>query len=149
MAIRKLSDVAKRFYNGYLQLHSADVTRQKFKTVFKHRFRDIHTDQYHFIELQTSWQGRNETPKNLQTGAGYCWKKIICKVGDPLTQRIHYENAERMLLGGFVAGLIRVPGRPVRYANPQTLQALKIALSVQHAEIQIKHEVLHQIRQFG
>jgi tRNA A37 N6-isopentenylltransferase MiaA len=59
-------------------------------------------------------------------------------VDEPLAQRIHRENAERMLLASFVAGLTGVLGRQVRYAKPQTLkQALKIALSVQEAE---KHE---------
>jgi hypothetical protein len=44
-----------------------------------------------------------------------------------------------MLLASFVAGLIRVPGRQVGYANPQMLeQALKIVLSVQVAEKQEK-----------
>jgi hypothetical protein len=42
-----------------------------------------------------------------------------------------------MLLASFVAGLFGLPGRQVRYANPQTLdQALKIALSVQETEKQ-------------
>jgi hypothetical protein len=66
-------------------------------------------------------------------------QKIIGKVGDPLTQRIHCENAEQMLLASFVAGLTGVPGRQVRYAKPHAMeQVLKIALSVQEAERQEK-----------
>jgi hypothetical protein len=60
-------------------------------------------------------------------------------VDDPLALHIHYENAERMLLASFVAGFVGVPGRQVRYANPQMLeQASKITLSVQEAVNQEK-----------
>jgi hypothetical protein len=48
---------------------------------------------------------------------------------------VHQENAERMLLATFVAGLTGTPGRQVRHAIPQTVQqALQIAISVQEAE---------------
>ena len=40
------------------------------------------------------------------------------QVDDPVAQRIHYENADRMLLAGFVAGLTGIPGRQVRFSNP-------------------------------
>ena len=47
-------------------------------------------------------------------------------------QRVHNENAERMLLSSYVSGLTGGAGRQVRYSNPGTLeQALQIALSVQ------------------
>ena len=139
VAILKLTDAAKQFYNGCSELHLADVTWHKFKSVFRHRFRDVHTDQYHFTKLQTARQGRNETPREFADRCRALSQKIICKVDDPLAQRIHCENAERMLLASFVAGLTGVPGRQVRYANPQTMeQALKIALSVQEAEKQEK-----------
>jgi len=55
----------------------------------------------------------------------------------PFAQRIHRENAERLLLASFVGGLTGVPGRQIRYANSQTKeQALTIALSEQEAEKQ-------------
>ena len=42
-----------------------------------------------------------------------------------------------MILASFVAGLAGVPGRQVRYANPQTMeQDLQIALSIQEGEKQ-------------
>jgi len=60
-------------------------------------------------------------------------------VDDPVAQRIHNENAERMLLASFVTGLTGIHGTQCRYANPQnTDQALRIALSVQEAERQEK-----------
>ena len=139
VAVLKLTDTARQFYNGCLELHTADVTWSKFKSVFKHRFRDSHTDQYHFMKLQTARQERSETPQQFADRCRALSQKIVCKVDDPLAQRIHYENAERLLLASFVAGLTGVPGRQVRYANPQTMeQALQIAITVQEAEKQEK-----------
>jgi tRNA A37 N6-isopentenylltransferase MiaA len=61
----------------------------------------------------------------------------MVKTDDAQAQRVHRENADRMLLASFVSGLTGTPERQVPYANPQTLdQVLKIALSVQEAEQQ-------------
>jgi len=66
-------------------------------------------------------------------------RKIICKVEEPVAQRIHNENSERMLLASFATVLTGDSGTQCRYANPQNMdQALKIALSVQEAESQEK-----------
>jgi hypothetical protein len=73
----------------------------------------------------------------------------MCKVSDPLFQHIHRENIERMNLARFVASLAGVPGKQVRYANPQTMQqALTIVLSAQEAE---KQERFNEIfyKKFG
>jgi hypothetical protein len=61
----------------------------------------------------------------------------MCKVDDPVAERIHRESADRMLLDSFVVGLTGVSGTQVRYAKPPTTErALSIALSVQEAENQ-------------
>jgi hypothetical protein len=61
----------------------------------------------------------------------------MVKVDDPRIQRVHRENAERMLLASFVSGLAGVVGRHTRFSNPQTIEdALRVALSVQEAEKQ-------------
>ena len=91
------------------------------------------------MKLQTARQGRNETPLQFADRCRSLSQKIIRKVDDPAAQRIHIENAERMLLSSFVNGLINEQGKYVRIANPQTIdQALKIALSVQEAVKQEK-----------
>ena len=90
IAILRLSDVAKEFYNGCLELHTPDVTWQKFKDVFKHRFRDTHTDQYHFMRLQTARHSRNESIQEFADRCRALAQKIVCKVDDPVAQRIHY-----------------------------------------------------------
>ena len=52
---------------------------------------------------------------------------------------MHRENAERMLLASYVAGLNGVPGRQVRYASPVSVEeAIRIAVSVQKAKKQEK-----------
>ena len=84
VAVLRLTDSAKQFYNGCLELHSPDADWQKFKTVFRNRYRDTHTDQYHLLKLQTARQGRNETPSEFTDRCQALSQKIICKVADPL-----------------------------------------------------------------
>ena len=137
VAILRLSDASKQFYNGFLELHSQGFTWQIFKEVFRRRFRDIHTDQHHFMRFQTAWQSRNESPLDFAERCRAFSQKLVYKTDDPVAQRVHYENAERKLLTSFVTGLIVTPGRQVRYASTLNVdQALKIALSVQQAEKQ-------------
>ena len=90
----------------------------------------MHTDQYHFMKLQTARQAKNEGPQEFADRCRALAQKVMCKDSDPVAQGIHRKNAERMLLASFVAGLSGVAGRQLRYQNPQTLQhALSIALS--------------------
>ena len=89
------------------------------------------------MQLQTARQRRNEGPQEFADRCRALAQKLVCKVDDPQAQRIHQENAERMLLAAFVSGLIGMPGKQCRYANPQNLQqALSIALTVEQAEKQ-------------
>ena len=135
----RLSDVVNQFYSGCLELHAPGVTWQKFKEMFLHRFRDTHTGQYHFMRLQTARSCRKESIQEFGDRCRALAQKIVCKLDDLVVQRIHYENADRMLLASFVAGLTGIPVRQVRFSNPQSLdQALKTALSVQEAEKQEK-----------
>jgi hypothetical protein len=92
------------------------------------------------MKLQTARPNRKETPLEFADRCRSLTQKIVRNVDDPATQKIHTENAERMLLGCFVNGLINEPGKYVRIAKPQTLdQALKIALSVHEAVKQEKY----------
>jgi len=105
IAALKLADPAKSFHNTCLELHAEGMTWKKFKEVFRHRFRDVHTDQYHFMRLQTARQAKNEGPQEFADRCRALAQKVMCKDSDPVAQRIHRENAERMLLASFVAGL--------------------------------------------
>jgi hypothetical protein len=52
----------------------------------------------------------------------------VCKSDDTVAQRAHHEVTERMLLSSFCSGIFGKPGTQVRYACPQTFEALRIAL---------------------
>jgi hypothetical protein len=91
------------------------------------------------MKLQTARQAKNEGPLQFADRYKNLAKKVVCKVDDPVAQRVHNENANGLTLARFVTGLRGISGRQVRYANPQTLeQAIQIALSVQEAERQEK-----------
>ena len=87
-------------------------------------------DQFYFSKLQMAKQGKNE---DLQEFADRCRglaQKVMGRDSDPIAQRIHRENAERMCLASFVGGLQGTAGRHTRIANPQIMQqALTIALA--------------------
>ena len=61
----------------------------------------------------------------------------MIKSADHQVQRIHKENADRMLLVSFVSGLTGTAGYQVRILHPESLgEALNLAVSVQEAERQ-------------
>jgi len=137
VAVLKLTETARTFYFSCPELHGETVTWHTFKAILRERFKDVRTDQFHYMQLQTARQRRNEGPQEFADRCRALAQKLVCKVDDPQAQRIHQENAERMLLAAFVSGLIGVPGKQCRYANPQNLQqALSIALTVEQAEKQ-------------
>ena len=59
--------------------YTEDVTWQRFKSVFNQRFKDVHSDQYHFIKLQTARQGKNESPRELPTDVVDYLRKFCAK----------------------------------------------------------------------
>jgi hypothetical protein len=61
IAVLKLTGAARSFYNGCPELHEEDATWQRFKSVFSQSFREEHSDQYHFMKLQTARQSKNES----------------------------------------------------------------------------------------
>ena len=125
------------FYQGCTELHAESTTWQSFKNAFRRRYEDVHTDQYNFTKLQTARQKKGESPQEFSDRCRGLAQKILCKTEDPVAQRIHQENAERMPLASFVSGLSGTSGTLVRHANVQSLsEALKIAISVQEAEKQ-------------
>jgi hypothetical protein len=66
IAAMRLTDVARIFYNGALELHENDVTWTTLKNAFYQRFRDVRTDQFHFTQLQSAKQKKTSRHKNLQ-----------------------------------------------------------------------------------
>jgi hypothetical protein len=137
IATLKLTDVARTFYNGTLELHDQNITWTAFKAAFQARFRDVRTDQYHFTQLQMARQRKDESVQEYADRCRSLAQKTVPQVDDPAIQKIHYEQAERMLLATFTAGLLSAAGRQVRYAMPRTMdEAIKIAITVNQAEMQ-------------
>ena len=120
IAALKLSDSARTFYSTCLELHTEEATWEKFKKAFRDRFKDVRTDQYHFMKLQTARQAKNEGPQEFADRCRALAQKVMCKDSDPVAQRIHRENAERMLLASFVAGLSGEVGRQVKFRTRRT-----------------------------
>jgi hypothetical protein len=135
IAVLRLTGSAKLFYQGCTKLHEAGVTWQTFKVAFRHRYKDVHMDQYHFTRLQTARQRKNESPQEFADRCRTLAQKVMVKVDDPQIQHVHRENANCMLLASFVSGLEGVASCQTRFCNPQTLEdALKIVLSMQETE---------------
>ena len=103
--VLKLTDSAKMFYNACPELHGQNATWEEFKRAFRKRVTEVHSDQYNFMKLQTARQGKDESPQEFADRCRGLAQKIIVKTDYPVAQRIHRENAERMLLASFVAGL--------------------------------------------
>jgi len=57
IAALKLTDSDRTFHNTCVDLHAEGGTWE--------RFREVHTDQYHFMRLQTSRQAKNEGPQEF------------------------------------------------------------------------------------
>jgi len=122
IAVLNFTDSATLCYQGCTELHEEGTTWQSFKSAFRRRYEDVHTDQYHFTKLQTVREGKKEPPQEFEDRCKGLAQKIVCKADDPLAQRIHREKGERMLIASFVSALTDLPGRHVRYASPQTLK---------------------------
>jgi len=140
IAVLKLTDVARAFYNGTLELHDQNIMWTAFKAAFHNRFRDVRTDQYHFTQLQMARQKKDESPQEFAHRCRSLGQKTVPQVEDPVTQKLYHEQAEIMLLASFTSGLLGTPGSQVRFAMLRTMgEALKIAITVNQAEIQERH----------
>jgi hypothetical protein len=62
IAVLKLTGSAKTFYQGCAELDADGLTWKIFKYIFRNRYKDVHTDQFHFMKLKTARQAKNEDP---------------------------------------------------------------------------------------
>jgi hypothetical protein len=84
--------------------------------------------------------GQMKLRKNLPTAVSL---KTVPKVDDPELQKIHFQQAEIMLLSKIIAGLIGHAGQQVRFKLPHTPEeALQIAVVVFEADA---HEKRNEI----
>jgi hypothetical protein len=94
VALQRLAGPTKIFCKESTELHEKGLTWPKFKT-FRNRYKDVHTDQYNDIKLQTARQSKGEEPRVFADRCTELEGKSICKVEDPVPQRIN-ENSEGM-----------------------------------------------------
>jgi hypothetical protein len=87
IAAVRLTDVAGIFYNGALEFHGNDVTWTTFKNAFYQRFRDVRTDQFHFNQLQSAKQRKDETPQEIADRCRNLAYKTVPKVEHPVQQK--------------------------------------------------------------
>jgi hypothetical protein len=135
IAALKLEESARVFYQGCTQLHAREATWDTFKEAFRKRYKDVHTDQYHYARLQMARQGKSESPQEFADRCRTLAQRITCQSDDSVFQGMHRENAERTLLASYISGLVGVPGKQVRYASPVSMdQTIRIAVSVEQTE---------------
>jgi hypothetical protein len=62
-------------------------------------------------------------------------QKVTPQVEDPVAQRLHNGQTDRMLLASYTSGLMGNPGKQVMYSLPATLEdVIKIAVTVEQTE---------------
>ena len=77
IALLKLAGSANMFYKGCPELHANGLTWQQLKTVLRNRYKDVHTDQYHYMKLQTARQAKNEDPQAFADRCRELAQKIV------------------------------------------------------------------------
>jgi hypothetical protein len=93
-----LTDTAKILYSRCLELHASGTTWKNFRAQFFKRFRDVHNDQFHFVQLQTTRQKANKTHQEFADRCRFLAQRTVKKVEDPILQKCHVDQAERLLL---------------------------------------------------
>jgi len=114
----RLTGSALLFYIRCPELHAADVTLDIFKEAFCMIFRDAHSNQFHFMQLQTARQRKGEIPQEFADKYRAIANKVMCKVNNSAAQRIQREKADCMMLASFVAGLLRCCGHASALSCP-------------------------------
>jgi len=137
ITVLKLTDVAGAFFSSSVELKSTEVTWDTFKTRFLHQFRDVRPPHFHYVQHQTACCHKDEWLQNFADKVHALALKTIPKVSGPQLQKFHYNQAERMLLSSFIAGLVRNPRQQVQFCMSQTsCEVVQTAVTVHEAEKQ-------------
>jgi hypothetical protein len=89
VAVLKLADTARAFYNASVELHEPNTTWATFKATFQRRFRDVRTDQYHFTQLQMARHKTGETPKEFADRCRSLAQRTVPQVENPALQKLY------------------------------------------------------------
>ena len=88
---------------------------EKFKAKFLRGFKDVRSDQYHFMQLQTAKQQKHETPREFLDRCRSLAMNTVPNAEDHLLQEFHYDQAQWMLLWTFIDGIVGNPGHQCRF----------------------------------
>ena len=99
------------------------------------RFKDKHTDQYHYSGMQNASQERNESPDVfLDRLRKLCQRSIRSSV-NPVEQAVINQEAESRPLIAFINGLIGAPGKQVSLQMAERIEkALNMAIIATNVE---------------
>jgi hypothetical protein len=123
-------------------LKADDVSYEDFRNAFVGRFKDKHTDHYHYARVQNASQEKNESPEVFLDRLRKLCQRTIRSSDNPVEQAVINQEAERRLLAAFINGLIGEPGKHVRLQMPSNLdKALNMAMIATNAEKEEKASV--------
>lgn len=131
----KVSGPAAEFLHSRPDLTGPECTYDVLKTALEERFKEKLPDNYHYSQLQTASQKKDETPEAFADRVKSLSLKTIMATDDPTEKRILAQEAERRLLAAYIAGLRGEVGRQVRLRMPRTMkEAIQLAVTTDNLE---------------
>ena len=131
----KLRGVAKLFYSAQPELKADDVTYAALRAAFVTRFKDKHTDRYHYTRVQTASQEKGESPEMFLDRLWKLCQRTVRTSENAVEQAVLNQEADRRLLAAFINGLIGAPGKHVRLQMPENIdRALNMVIIATNAE---------------
>jgi hypothetical protein len=135
LARLKLRGAARTFYSSQPQLGADDVLYEDFHTAFVNRFKDKHTDHYHYARMQNASQEKNESPEVFLDRLRKMCRRTIRSGANPVQHAVINQEADRRLLAAFINGLLGTVGKLVRMQMPDSIdKALNMAVVATTAE---------------
>jgi hypothetical protein len=110
LARLKLKGAKRIFYTSQPQLRADDVTYEEFRAAFVQRFKDKHTNQFHYARVQTATQEKGESPEVFLDRLRKLCQRTIHSSEDAVEQAAINKEAERRLLAAYINGLTGAQG---------------------------------------
>jgi hypothetical protein len=102
LARLKLRAASRIFYSAQPQLRADDISYEDFRTAFVSRFKDKHTDLYHYARMQNASQEKNERPEVFLGRPRKLCQRTIRSSANPVDQAVINQEAGRRLLAAFI-----------------------------------------------
>ena len=142
LARLKLKGAARVFYSAQPQLQADNVTYEELRAAFVKRFKDKHTDHYHYARVQNASQEKDESPETFLGRLRKMCQRTIRSSDNPVEQAVINQEADKRLLAAFINGLKGEPGKQVRLHMPEAIdKALNMAIVATNAEKEEKASV--------